>query len=355
MPTQEIIIDPFLLCLPNPCYSQDQIEDFVSAITGWRGFLDKPDMCVLLSDSARFALNDDAEFPHRHRLADLMKRFECVFADVNTISKVVNSILERTPSLEDYFGIKDILTDEETFEITPVVVLDRLKDNCKSAFRDDLLIAGIKDNESAACGEESRLMVASARYGTVPAPTEISVKADIHDIDLTLTGSSLKNALPISLDQSITVSFSHEELINSLNIWDVWNTTLSEEVVRSCIESCIRSLISSGIGTDKRSNFTIGSGFIASLHEWGADVRKDYAMTTVESCARIALGHPKNHLGEFTDGAGSPIQLSRADGALAFRTHLTKKGVGLRLMLWKLLDGTIEFANIGGKSELEIL
>jgi hypothetical protein len=355
MLTHEIIIDPFLLCLPNPCYSQDQIEDFVSAIVGWRGFLDRRDVCVLLSDSARSALNEDDEFPHRYRLTDLIKRFECAFADVNTISKVANSILERTPSLEDYFGINVILTDEETSEVTPAFVLDRLKDHCRSAFRNDLLIVGIKDNESAAGGEESRLMVASARFNEVPTPTEISVKADIHDIGLASKDSGPKSALPISLDQNIPVSFSHEEMINSLDIWDIWNTTLSEKVVRSCIESCSRSLISSGIGTDKKSDFIIGNGFIASLHEWKANVRRDYAMITIESCARIALGCPKNHIGEFTESTGSPNQLTREDGALAFRTHLTKKGVALRLMFWKHLDGTIEFANIGGKSELKIL
>ena len=68
MLAQEVIIDPFLLCLPNPCNSLDQLEEFINAIVGWRGFLDRTDTCVLLSDSARVALNTDDEFPHRHRL-----------------------------------------------------------------------------------------------------------------------------------------------------------------------------------------------------------------------------------------------------------------------------------------------
>ena len=355
MLAQVIIIDPFLLCLPNPCSSLNQLEDFISAIAGWRGFLDRADTCVLLSDSARVALNTDGEFPHRHRLAKLIDKFECTFADANTISKVANSILERAPTLEEYFEINAILIEEDTFELVPAVVLDRLKANCRSAFRDDLLIAGIKDNECVTDNMESRLMVASGRLAENPPPKVIFIKADIHDIDMVSKDFGQKSVLPISLSQSIPVSFSHEQLIDSLDLWTIWDKASSEEAVRLCVELCVNNLISSGVDPDGRCNFLIGSDLIASLQAWGADVRRDYAMVTVESCARIVLGIPKNPLNEFRERVdGNAKQRKREDGALAFRTHLTKKGVGLRLMFWRHTDGTIEFANIGGKGELLI-
>ena len=355
MLVQEVIIDPFLLCLPNPCNSIDQLEDFISAIAGWRGFLDRADTCVLLSDSARVALNDDDEFPHRHKLADLIDKFGCTFADANTISKVANSILEKTPTLEDYFGIIATLFEEDSFELTPVVILDRLKTNCKSAFRDDLLIAGIKDNECVADGIESRLLVASGRMTENSLPSIISIKADIYDIELVSIDSDRKGELPLSLSQSLPVAFSHEQLIDSLDLWAIWDEASSEDAIRLCIESCIKNLISSGVDASRRYPFLIGRGFVASLRKWGADTRRDYAMITVESCARIVLGIHKNSLKEFRKSVDRGAkQRIREDGALAFRTHLTKKGVGLRLMLWVRTDGVIEFANIGGKGELEI-
>lgn len=355
MPAQEVIIDPFLLCLPNPCNSLDQLEDFISAIAGWRGFLDRADTCALLSDSARIALNTDGEFPHRHRLAELIDKFECTFADANTISRVANTILERTPALEEYFGINAILFEEESFELAPAVILDRLKPNCRSAFRDDLLIAGIKDNECVTDSIESRLMIASGRMAENPIPAIISIKANIHDIGKVPEDSGRKSILPISLSQSIPVAFSHEQLLDSLDLWSIWDEASSEEAVRLCVESSVKNLISSGADAAGRSYFLIGSGFVTSLHAWGADGRRDYAMITVESCARIVLGIPKNPINEFRESADvTAKQRTREDGALAFRTHLTKKGVGLRLMFWRHTNGTIEFANIGGKGELEI-
>lgn len=352
---QEVIVDPFLLCLPNPCNSLDQLEKFINAIVGWRGFLDRADTCVLLSDSARIALNTDGEFPHRHRLAELIDKFGCTFADANTVSKVANSILERTPALEDYYGINAVLFEEESFGLAPTVILDRLSENCRAAFKDDLLIAGIKDKERVTDSLESRLMVASGGVTENPPPKLIAIKADIHDIDQVLTGSGSKSVLPISIFQSIPVVFSHEQLTESLDLWTIWDRATSEVAVRLCIDTCVKNLVSLGAIDDAMSDFVIGKAFIASLHAWGADSRRDYAMVTVESCARIVLGIPKNPVNEFRERAeGTAKQRSRGDGALAFRTHLTKKGVGLRLMFWKRSDGAIEFANIGGKDELEI-
>jgi len=357
MVAQEVVIDPFLLCLPSPCDSLDRLEDFIAALVGWRGFLDRSDTCVLLSDSARVALNDDGEFPHRHRLVELIDKFECTFADANTISKVANAMLERTPALEEYFGIDAVLFDESSCEIVPALILDRLKPKCRSAFRDDLLIAGVKINEGVSEGPESSILVASGSWREELVPEDIAVKADVHDVGLLSTDVSLKNVPPFALLQGIPIAFSHEQLIESLGLWSIWDGASSEEAVRLSIEACIKNLISSGVSGDGAMEFEIGSGFVQSLHAWGADSRHDYAMVTIESCARIVLGIPKNDIVEFRESAKATAkQRSRTeDGALAFRTHLTKKGVGLRLMFWRRTDGTIEFANIGAKGELEIL
>ena len=352
MLVQEVVVDPILLCLPNPCNSLDQLEDFIGAIVGWRGFLDRADICVLLSYSTRVALNTDGEFPHRHRLKELINRFGCTIADANTISRVANLIMDRTPYLEEYYGIDAVLFDEDTFEFTPKVLLDRLSTNCRSAFRDDIVIAGMKEDDSC----ESHLMVASGVEIESQTPSVISVRADVHDIDFVSSDVDIAEELPISISKRIPIYFTHEQLIESLDLWAIWDGASSEEGVHLSVVACVKNLISSGAADDEICDFIIGERFIASLRAWGADARRDYAMVTVESCARIVLGIPKNPIKKFRISAKAKAQQrSREDGALAFRTHLTKKGVGLRLLYWKRTDGVIEFANIGSKDELEIL
>jgi len=310
-----------------------------------------------MSDSARVALNDDGEFPHRHRLVKLLDKFECAFADANTITRVANSILERTPALEEYFGIDAVLFDESSCEIVPALMLDRLKPKCRSAFKDDLLIAGVKIDAGIYGEPEASVLVASGGWREEPIPENVAVKADVHDVGLLSTDFSLKSDPPFSLLQSIPVAFSHEQLIESLDLWSIWDGASREEAVRLSIEACIKNLISSGTSEDGAMEFEIGREFVQSLRTWGADSRHDYAMVTIESCARIVLGIPKNEIDEFRESPKSSAKqrIRTEDGALAFRTHLTKKGVGLRLMFWRRTDGSIEFANIGAKAELEIL
>ncbi|MES9933564.1 MAG: hypothetical protein ABW162_12195 [Candidatus Sedimenticola sp. PURPLELP] len=358
MLTHEVVVDPFLLCLPNPCNSLEELEDFIHAIVGWRGFLDRKETQVLLSDSVRIALNDDNEFPHRHKLSELIKKFDCSIADANTISKIATAILERTPTLEDHFGIDAVLADDKSFACEPELILDRLKDNCRDAFKDDLIITGIQDNVRSDEGEDPSLMVASGLGGalSIPELDAIEISADIHDFESAITIGDGKTEFPISISLQLPIVFSHEQLLGSLDLWAIWDGASSEEAVCSCIDTCVRNLIDSGVSEQAVKEFIIGDGFVESLHKWGASSRHDYAMVTVESCARIVLGIPKNPVNEFRETSeGSSKQRSREDGALAFRTHLTKKGVGLRLMFWHHTDGTIEFANIGGKGELEIV
>ena len=48
-------------------------------------------------------------------------------------------------------------------------------------------------------------------------------------------------------------------------------------------------------------------------------------------------------------------QMSREkDGALGYRTHITKKGRALRLMYWQKENGEVVLANIGNKVDVEI-
>lgn len=352
MQTQEVVVDPFLLCLPNPCDSLAQLEGFITAIVGWSGFLDSPDTCVLLSDSVRIALNNDDEFPHRHKLKELIQRFNCDLADANTVSKVTNSILEKTPALENYYGISTILVEDSSFRIEPANIVERLKPNCQKAFKDDLVIVGFKDMELAA----GNLLIASRRIAVEQSHESVAIIAELHEIEHLSADSAQACTFPILISQNIPLAFEHEKLGQSLDLWALWNEAASKDAVRECVEAEIEHILASGADACPQKRYEIGDRFVESLHTWQAHARRDYAMITIESCARIVLGIPKNEVIPFrVNKQRTSVQRIRSDGALAFRTHLTQSGVGLRLMYWQLLDGKIEFANIGGKKEEDIL
>jgi hypothetical protein len=103
-------------------------------------------------------------------------------------------------------------------------------------------------------------------------------------------------------------------------------------------------------------NFEFGDSFLESLRKWDALGDRAYSNSVFEASARIVANMEKYEAKEMRSrsAGGKERPKVRSDGARAFRTHLSKSGVAMRLMFWRLANGSIEFANIGPKGELEI-
>lgn len=343
----EIVVDPYLLCLPNPCSSVDQLETFISSLLGWRSLLKRSNAYILLADSARVALNDDDEFPHRHKLSQLLKQYQCEIADIKTISDLTDGILKSSPCFEEYYDIDTIVINEGRTEILPSQILTRLKNSCRTAFSEVLasipIVQQLKPEES-----RNLVLIASAPGEISPVPDEIGV---VSEVQISFR-KELSEDVQANVVDTIPISFWDNEISAQLEVWELWDNASSNDSAVSAIELRVQNLIDAGVNPAKLE-YKLGSNFLQTVRIWGAD----HAMIIIESCARIILGIPKNSLNEFrVDSKSTSAQRKRNDdGALAFRTHLTKKGAGLRLMFWKLPSGVIEFANIGDKDELEIL
>jgi len=101
--------------------------------------------------------------------------------------------------------------------------------------------------------------------------------------------------------------------------------------------------------------FTIGPHFRASLGGAQSAHAAPYAMSTLDTCARVTAGLPQPDTNPFFTTAGSGVQRTRAtDGAQAWRIHVSKHGVGVRLMYWELPNGYLEFSNVAPKAQAEI-
>ena len=353
----EIVVDPFLLCLPNPCHTSEQLELFIDSLLGWKNLLGSKNASVLFSVSAQDALNKDDEFPHYYRLTDLLNVHQCEIADEKTISKLVFGILKKVPSFEDYYGIDEVLIDETQVTVNPAFMLSRLKPNCRRVFSEILTIVSLIRTLDPQSSHDT-LVVAStlSSENTHPLPDHIDVKSEVHEINFLQEGIDTPENFPHLVADKIPVSFSHDKLLSQLGLWEIWDNASDEEAAKSAINMSIGNFLDSGVSSDEKSDFILGSHFIDSVKTWGFGSRSDYAMILIESCARIILGIPKKPLNEFrVNSKLTSGQRVRDDGALALRTHLTKKGVGFRLMIWKLPNGVYEFANVGSKNELEIL
>ena len=348
-----IVIDPYLLCLPNPCNTQAHLDDFCNGLLNWGDALDREDVVLLLSCGCIETLITDGAYPCQHNLRTLLRTLVVDHIDHETVCRVVQLLIDRTSKLEDRAGVSEILLDDQT--IRPEMFRSRLGVSVGPMFERDLsLLACCKRRahfEGCECGVASRK---SPDGGWSP---EVSVESEVIHVDAASPGLWEGFATPVRVASSFAVLSSLTELLDQRGVIGLWRCAESEATVRDAIDHEIRSLVrQNGIQATTARPYYIGQSFIASVRRWRFDCRNDWARVLIESIARIILHIPKNSIEPFRTGTGAAAsQISREDdSAIGWRTHLTKHGAAFRLMYWEKRDGTIEFANVGDKDELLI-
>lgn len=349
-----LAMDPYLFCLPDPCRSAEQLEGFVRGLIGWSEVLRRPRIRVLVSDVCRAALIEDGEYPYQHRLRDLLQKFGCEYADHETVCRVLQNIIERTPSLEEEMGIGVVLFDENDTSVRPELFLARLKTRTRSALIEMLIVLVSRYCWGPLCNEKA-IIASALETGEMDGwDGEIEVSGEIMGIEWTDASYQTPCKFPVKTTDIFRAVDGFDSLNRHIGAWNLWQNAEDENAAIDAIEGTINELVRSGLDRGRRVSYRLGTEFLKTARQWGFGNRSDYAMLLIESCARIVLGYPKNPMKEFRMSKGSGNQVVRKDGALAYRTRLTRKGAGFRLMLWKLVDGTIEFANVGDKDELLI-
>ena len=348
-----LAIDPYLLSLPSPCVSEEQIDEFVDRLLGWSCSLRRQDMHILVSDKARIALMEDGEYPDQHRLREALRNLHYVAADYDTVCGLVQNILNTTPSLEENLGFEDILFDESKTIINPGFLMERLNGKTQKAFVEMLAMMSLARVVIEPDNNKTLFVSSAKRNANFCENIDVVVETEIHEFSF--TGEKNCPAFPISVQDQIPFAWGYSDLMQQLGVYTIWKNATCEEDAAEAIEQCTRELLLSGLDESRRRSFRIGIRFLESARRWGFFNRTDYAMLLIESCARIVLDVPKNPIKAFRISSTSTEQRVRSDGARALRTHLTKTGPGFRLMLWRLPDDTFEFANVGDKDELEIL
>ncbi len=350
-----VAIDPYLLCLPSPCHSVAQLDHFVGGLLSWSESLRKGDIKILVSDSCKAALVDEGRYPYQHQLRSLLRTFQVEFADHETICKVAQSLLDHSPSLEETCGIGGILFDQDKTTVQPEFFVTRLGPRTASALKESLVTLGCWQGFRGA-DPEGCVIASKGEPDCQEDCGDMLVLAEVLEIEGPCIAGSVQPVFPLRLSESFQVFYSHEAILKQLGSLHLWGRAESEEAAKDAIDVRVRELLDAGAGeAGEVVRYTLGRSFLISARRWGFGSRGDWATNLINSCARILIGRPRNPIRAFrSDDRPTVVQLSREDGAIAYRTHLTKHGAGFRLMFWRCTDGSVEFANVGDKDELEI-
>lgn len=348
-----LCIDPHLLSLPKmETSTKDDIENFVSSLIDWGKTVRTNCTKPFVSGTVLDAIDDDGAFPWRENLGGILKHFKVQAADSKTVSDVVH-LLINSSRIEDSVGLKALLLEATKTEITPAYVCERLRSKTRSAFFE--MLAMIVMAQHGYGREVENVALASIpNDNSKPKLQYLLYSAVIGAIEWENDSVDMDIKLPYSINDHVPVFFSRDGLLESVEPLSLWPVTNDTDDACNAIDCCIARLVAAGTSEKGKIPYVIGENFLPTARNWECGNEGSHAFTLIESCARIVLDIPKYDLKPFYDRPGGS-QRVRNDGALALRTHLTKRGAGLRLMLWKMPDGTIEFANVGDKDELLIL
>jgi hypothetical protein len=350
-----IAIDPYLLKIPNPCNSVEQFDHYVQGLLAWSSVSRRKDVCALLSEATKGAMITDNMYPQHHEIRSVYSQFNPDYISIKDLCDVSAGLVDKTPTLEEWSKVRALLYDEHEVTLTPDLFCTRLSANTQKSFVNDLLIFGIS-NQAVADLPQSILATRMEPKG-LPVPADLNMKATVEEIEC-MPDSYFNNVpQPFPLCTDIDIYHDFNTLLSSIEPSRLWTEPLDNQKVNDSIEARIQYHLHTGTGNvAKKEKYFIGGAFVDSLMRWDAMNVPGLADTTIDSCARIILYLPREEIIIFreNDNPGSK-QKVRRDGALAWRTQLTKRDAGFRLMFWELTNGTLEFANVGDKDELVIL
>jgi len=350
----DIVVDPYLVFLPHHCESLEQLEAFVENLLGWADLLNRGDVNVHFPSACLDGLVGSGQYPYGHELKRMTSRFGATHLSEDLVCRVAQRVLDRTPTLEERCSINIVVFDHKTYRVEPGIYVSRLAEQIGWGLKHGLAVIACYQHHN---GSRTGFLLASAKSDPLEAfkDEEVRISAHVEEIDSPADADDWVKVLPVQVEESMPVAFSRDSILEQLGHLRLWGDAESEQDARDAIDTRVKELLATGTGNRERvKEYRLGAEFLASARANAFASRSDLAGNLIDSCARIVIDVPKHELKPFRVSEYSDEQLMRADGARAWRTHLTHAGPAFRLMLWTLPGGSVEFANVGPKNQLEI-
>jgi hypothetical protein len=165
--------------------------------------------------------------------------------------------------------------------------------------------------------------------------------------------------MPIETPREVSVEIrqvrNFEDLCSILDPECLWVLADSPVAAKAAIQLHCRNELKQSGGYqrwDSIPKFRLGEGFFESVKR-----NPQSSSVIFRKSSLLILDSPNiesRPLMSSEEANAKQVRRER-DGALAFRLHLSKSHEAMRLMYWRLVDGTKELANVGPKAELIIL
>lgn len=110
-------IDPYIFAFDKDTYTKEQLEEFINNLIDWKKLIDLNWGRVYKPSNTFDILFKYKLYPLVDGLKELVNKFNIDYIQPEEIDKIVNSVLNKLPTIEDYSGINDILIETDNLNI----------------------------------------------------------------------------------------------------------------------------------------------------------------------------------------------------------------------------------------------
>lgn len=333
-----VTIDAGVLASPPAHDSAERAERYVVTLLDWSSLLDETWVDVYMSERAREALHDDGFLPVRDQLRQLFSANGIVEYDVNTVAQVVDRLLQRTPTLESHFSIRDVLPEDLSIE--PDVREHCLGSNLQSDLERCVVLIAILRQDIQEPVRDHLLILRHAPGSLIRVRAQISIFEHLRT-DLVSTP-----AVPGFFEGEVLVC---DDLRGFFEHLDEATVLLKAEDVIG-IETAIRIAVCKATlaraGDPKWHDFPrcrIGGEFRSSLHKYQLtpQLAKKLLRALVKTIEQTELN--ATHPLRTGRGGDNPQRVRQSDLARAWRRDIDRDH---HLHYWMCEGNFVEFASV---------
>jgi len=340
--TISVTIDASVLAVPEPSGSSDEsIKDeafkYVETILHWAKLMEEPWAAVFMSEEASASLFEDNMYPLRDQLQTLFSSQGIVEYDVNTVAKVIDQLLQTTPSFESFFAIRDVLFED--LSVQPDIRPKFSGLNLNSELDRCIVLIAILREKCPERRPEHSLILRKAPNET------IRVKTLVHEMEHHIENLQPLPTPPDYFEGNALVCDDFWRYVRFVNeVTYFLNPEISTDDVQTAMRIGVyKSRLQQGVEPewDDIPNYKIGQKFINSLRRipMAEQLASKVIRAMIETLEQINMG--ATHALRNNATGNSPQKIREHDGAKAWRRDIDRD---CHLHYWLSDNGLVEFA-----------
>ncbi len=335
-----VTVDSSVIAIPSATSERAAVDRYVDTLLDWGRLLEEEWISLHMSQYAATVLVQDGLYPERSTLRALFLAKGITEYDANTVVRVTEQLLSVTPTLEDYFHVQNVLTEQMSTD--PDISAEILGQETTSDLTRCLVLLALLQNY---CKHPVRNHTMVLRHGALTG--ELVIQAFIHEVEHERDDLCEFPIAPEGFHSVVKACSDFRGFVAGIDHVDAWTSAQDDGEQRAAMRIFLyQTRLRQGDEPEWESTpvFCFGTEFLARSGEVCANVGSVLVGKLLRSMVETLLRQKMNDVHALREnrGGGAP-QRKRGDDK-AWRRDIDRE---FHLHYWEREQGLIEFGWIG--------